>query len=147
MTTKNKTYSLEVYNPTTRQKETVTVSEEVYHAYRRTGWGIKNNDHSFYKHEIQMSNMIGGEDNNYENFREFLDTENVPERLVLTQMQLYTLRQAIAEMAETEKALILAIYFEGLTEGEYSARTGVPLKTINNRKLALLRKLKEKITT
>lgn len=145
MTTK--TYPLEIYDSATGRKETVTVSEEVYHAYRRTGWGIKNNDHSFYKHEIQMSNLTGGEDDNYENFREFLETENIPENLVLSEMQRMALRQALCEMSEAERALILAIYFEGLTERQYAARTGLPQKTINNRKRRILKRLKEKLST
>ena len=43
----NKKYTLMVYNTVTHRNEEVEVTHEVYHAYRRTGWGIENNDTSF----------------------------------------------------------------------------------------------------
>ena len=58
----NKKYTLMVYNTVTHRNEEIEVTREVYHAYRRTGWGIENNDVSFFAHEIQMSGLIGGED-------------------------------------------------------------------------------------
>lgn len=76
---KNKKYTLMVYNTVTHRNEEVEVTHEVYHAYRRTGWGIENNDTSFFAHEIQMSGLIGGEEGAYENFKEFIDTENIPD--------------------------------------------------------------------
>lgn len=51
----NKKYTLTVYNTVTHRNEEVEVTHDVYHAYRRTGWGIENNDTSFFAHEIQMS--------------------------------------------------------------------------------------------
>lgn len=79
---KNKKYTLMVYNTVTHRNEEVEVTHEVYHAYRRTGWGIENNDTSFFAHEIQMSGLIGGEEGAYENFKEFIDTENIPDNQV-----------------------------------------------------------------
>ncbi len=38
------------------------VTEEVYRTYCRTRWNIKDNDQSFFGHEIQMQRMIGGQD-------------------------------------------------------------------------------------
>ena len=140
---KIKTYTLMVFNTMTRLYEEVTVSEEIYRVYRRTEWNIRDNDQSYYDHEIQMSSLIGGEDGNYENFREFIDTDNTPEILVLAKMQIDALLQALDELPEVEKSLIQAIYFKGMTEREYASRTGLPQKTVNNRKLAILRKLRK----
>ena len=67
-----KTYIVESYDPATRKIERVTVTHEVYNAYRRSGWNIADNNQSFFKHEIQMSSLIGGEDGGYDNFREFI---------------------------------------------------------------------------
>ena len=64
-----KTYIVESYDPATRKIERVTVTHEVYNAYRRSGWNIADNNQSFFKHEIQMSSLIGGEDGGYDNFR------------------------------------------------------------------------------
>ena len=65
-------YTLKVYNTLTKQYEDVVVTKKVYDTYRRTEWNIKDNDESFYDHEIQISGLIGGEGDGYENFREFL---------------------------------------------------------------------------
>ena len=67
-----KTYIVESYDPATRKIERVTVTHEVYNAYRRSGWNIADNNQSFFKHEIQMSSLIGGEEGGYDNFREFI---------------------------------------------------------------------------
>ena len=75
----SKTYLITVYNTLTSKYEDVTVSEEVYHAYMRTNWNMKDNTKNFYTHEIQFSSLIGGEEGAYENFREFIDTEHTPE--------------------------------------------------------------------
>ena len=88
----NKKYTLTVYNTVTHRNEEVEVTREVYHAYRRTGWGIENNDASFFAHEIQMSGLIDGEDGAYENFKEFIDTENIPDKTVVAAMELDALQ-------------------------------------------------------
>ena len=51
---------LKVYDTISGQLIDVEVTEEVYHAYMRTGWNIQDNNASFYKHEIQFSLLIGG---------------------------------------------------------------------------------------
>ena len=57
--------------------EDVVVTKDVYDTYCRTEWNIKDNNASFYDHEIQMSCLIGGEDNGYENFREFVQLKKI----------------------------------------------------------------------
>ena len=53
------------------------------------------------------------------------------------------LKEALAELTDAERELIEAIFFEGLTEREYSAKSGIPQKTINDRKQRILLKLKK----
>lgn len=139
----NKKYTLTVYNTVTYRNEEVEVTREVYHAYRRTGWGIENNDASFFAHEIQISGLIGGEEGAYENFKEFIDTENIPDNTVLKIVEIEALRKAISVLPDADKALIRALFYDGLTEREYAKVTGLPQKTINNRKLAIIRKLRK----
>lgn len=69
----NGKFTLIVFNTCTREYEEVMVTEEVYRTYCRTRWNIKDNDQSFFDHEIQTSGMIGSQDGAYENFREFID--------------------------------------------------------------------------
>ncbi len=62
----NGKFTLIVFNTCTREYEEVMVTEEVYRTYCRTRWNIKDNDQSFFDHEIQTSGMIGGQDGAYE---------------------------------------------------------------------------------
>lgn len=143
VTIEHKKYTLTVYNTVTRRNEEIEVTKEVYHAYCRTGWGIKNNDASFYEHEIQMSGLIGGENGAYENFREFIDAENIPDTIVSKMIESETLRQVLSALADTEKALVEALYFNGLAEREYAKKTGVAPMTLHDRKIRILKKMKK----
>ena len=77
MTEKN--YFLNIYNTMTGEFELVQVTKEVFQTYRRTKWHIEDSTERFYKHETQMSSLIGGENDGYERFHEFIDYDNTPE--------------------------------------------------------------------
>lgn len=139
----NKKYTLTVYNTVTHRNEEVEVTREVYQAYRRTGWGIENNDASFFDHEIQMSGLIGGEEGAYENFKEFIDTENIPDNTVLKKLEIEALRKALSALSDTDKALVQALFYEGLTEQEYASQVGISQQMINRKKQRILKLLKK----
>ncbi len=80
---KNPKKKISVYNTTNHTYEQIEVTDDIATVYKRTKWNIEDNDKSFYDHEIQMSGLIGGENNAFENFREFVTTENSTENLVL----------------------------------------------------------------
>ena len=46
----NGKFTLIVFNTCTQEYEEVIVTEEVYRAYCRTRWNIKDNDQSFFDH-------------------------------------------------------------------------------------------------
>ena len=141
----NKTYTVNVYNTSTKKYEDVIVTEEIYVAYRRSEWNIEKKNKSFYDHEIQFSGLIGGEDGNYENFHEFVSNNDNPEHLVVEQLFVQALYKAFNTLNDSERALIEAIYFDRKSEQAYSDETGIPRKTINNRKRIILGKMKEKL--
>lgn len=99
---KNNKYKLNVYNTITKKYDEVEISEELYNVYRRTGWNIENNDKRYFDHGIQMSSLIGGDDGAYENFKEFINTENTPENVVLEAMQNEALTTALSCLDECE---------------------------------------------
>lgn len=138
-----KNYTLTVYNTLTRKNEEIEVSEEIYQTYRRTAWNIDDNNASFYAHEIQMSSLIGGEDGAYENFREFIDTENTPDVTVLKELEKAALHRIIAQLTESERKLVQAIYFDGLTEREYAGLLGVCRNAVHKRKIRILSKIRK----
>ncbi len=137
-----KNYKLTVYNAMTQKNEETEVSEAVYNTYRRTGWNIKDNNRSFYAHEIQMSGLIGGEDGAYENFKEFVDTEHTPEVGTLKKEEIELLHQAICALTDSERELVFAIYFNGMTMREYAQQHNLPLTTAQDRKIRILKKIK-----
>jgi len=120
-----------VYNTLTRKYENVEVSDEVYIAYTRSGWNIDDSNSSFYKHEIQISSLVGDDDANYENFHE------------LSSVGIEQIKTAIISLSPDEQMLIRALFFEGVSEREYASRLGIPQRTLNNRKLKLLSKLRK----
>ena len=61
-----KAYILNIYNTMTGEFELVQVTKEVFQTYRRTKWHIEDSTERFYKHETQMSSLIGGENVGYE---------------------------------------------------------------------------------
>lgn len=132
-----------VYNTVTHRNEEVEVTREVYHAYRRTEWGIENNDASFFAHEIQMSGLIGGEDGAYENFKEFIDTENIPDNTVLKIMEIEALQKALSVLSDADNKLVQALFYDGLTEQEYAAQVGISQQMINRKKQRILNFLKK----
>mgnify|MGYP002566497958 CR=1 FL=1 len=69
------------------------------------------------------------------------------EEQVTRKILLDKLRNSIPLLTEEEQALIRALFFERKTEREWSAETGIPQKTINNRKRKLLGKLKKFLET
>ena len=132
-----------VYNTLTDEYEDVEVSKELYVTYKRTKWGIENNDASFYDHEIQLSGLIGGENDNYENFHEFIDDVNTPEEIVIDAEIKRAVRESVSTLDKEEQQLVFALYEEGVSEREYARRTGIPQRTINHRKERILEKIRK----
>ena len=115
----NGKFTLIVFNTCTQEYEEVIVTEEVYRTYCRTRWNIKDNDQSFFDHEIQTSGMIGSQDGAYENFREFIDAINTPEHIILEQMKKEALYQAISALPAADQALVQGLFFKGQSELDY----------------------------
>lgn len=70
------------------------------------------------------------------------DTEDVAiqvERLLMAEK----LKLCISLLEIQEQELIIALFFRDFSEREWSAKTGIPQKTINDRKSRILAKLKK----
>lgn len=135
--------TLIVFNTCTREYEEVMVTEEVYRTYCRTRWNIKDNDQSFFDHEIQTSGMIGSQDGTYENFREFIDAINTPEHIILEQMKKEALYQAISALPAADQALVQGLFFKGQSELDYAREIGVSQPAVHKRKVRILKSLKK----
>lgn len=124
-------YILSVYNTITGNFEDVEVSKEIYEEYKRIGWRIEKSDAKHKKNEIPLSSLKGGENGNYEMFREFIDHENTPDQLIAQILQLEALQDTILRLCKSDRALIQAIYFDGLSERDYAKKSEcIPMRFI-----------------
>ena len=139
----NNQFILTVLNTLTGRRENVIVTEEVYHAYKRTGWAIDYNDERFFAHEVQFSSLKGGDDGSFENFDEFVSEDLNPLHILADKLERAELHTALSQLTDEERHLLIALYVEGMTEREYASQSMTPQKTLNDRKRRLLRKLKE----
>ncbi len=64
----------------------------------RSGWKIKDNDKSFFNHQIQISSLIGNQNDSYENFDEYLQLASDTEDEVFANLQHDALRMAILSL-------------------------------------------------
>ena len=127
-----KTYEVTVFNTVTRKFEKVSVRKEVYHAYLRTGWNIKDNDKRFYEHEIQFGALIGGDDGAYENFREFIDTANVPDTFVFNEERKALGYKALDSLTKTMRRRFLMRYEHGYSIKEIAEIERVSVDAIKD---------------
>lgn len=138
----NNTEFIYVKNTFTGKYEKVEVSKEVAIAYKRTGWNIDDNDESFFDHEIQLSQLIGGKDGAYENFREFISEKNELQENVEKEELVEDLYMALRQLDEKELHIIRSLFFEGLTETECAERLKVNQSTVNRNKAKIFKKIK-----
>lgn len=65
------------------------------------------------------------------------------EDMVTQKIMISKMMECVAVLTTEEQALIAALFFCGKSEREWSAETGIPQKTINNRRLQLMKKLRK----
>lgn len=132
--------TVRVYDTITKKIVEVDVSEEVYTNFKRTKWTIENNNSSFYDHEIQFSALIGGHENAFENFKEFknsFDVEEETDRKIFIE-RLYS---CLRLLSESERDLIIMLFFENKTERECAKILCTSQQNIHKNKKSILCKL------
>ena len=132
-----------VCNTFSDKYEEVEVSKEVAIAYKRTGWCIEKRDQKFFDNEIQFSQLIGGKDGAYENFREFISGSDELQENVEKEELVESLYMALKTLNEKELHIIIFLFFEGLTETECAERIGVAQQVLNRKKHKIFKKIKK----
>ena len=130
---------LNVLNTFTNKYEIVEVSEKVYKEYLRSGWRVKDNDKSFFNHQIQISSLIGNQNDSYENFDEYLQLASDTEEEVFANLQHDALCKAMSELDMDELRLIKLLYLYGMNERKCACVYGVGQKNINKKKVRFCR--------
>lgn len=67
------------------------------------------------------------------------------EDVALNRLMEDKLRKCLPLLTESEMELIDALFYQGISERHFSCQTGLPVMTIHNRKVKILRKLKKLI--
>ena len=132
--------TVRVFDTISKKIVEVEVSDEVRTHYNRTQWNIDDNNESFYKHEIQFSALIGGYENAFENFKEFMTDYDV-EQETDHKMFIERLYNCLKLLSELERELIIMLYFENKTERECAEFYGINQKNIHKKKQRILCKL------
>jgi RNA polymerase sigma factor (sigma-70 family) len=129
------------------------VTEEVYLTYYRS----KRRDR-YYEQDIKIATAIRDKngvitgyapskedsiDRLIDTGADFADGSETVEDIVLRGFMLDKLHVALGSLPETERALIDALFFQGMTEREAAIIFGISQKGINKRKTVILGKLKK----
>lgn len=145
-----KLVKIQIYDCLTKKVVEIEVTEEVATCYDRTRWNLEDNDQSFRAHQTCFSNLIGGEDDGYENFDEFKrksvnPLEAIDEAISEAEKEerIARLPEAIESLKPEHRDVIEALFFKGMTQQEYAKESGIPQKTVSNRKIAALKILKK----
>ena len=119
----NSEYKLSVFNTITRRYEEIEVTKEIYREYKRTEWAIENDDRSFREHQITFSCLVV--------------------KKITAELLKELLHKAVDSLKPKQREVIEELFFKGKTQVKYSEESGIPQRTISNRKTAALKKLKE----
>ncbi len=135
-------YELEIYDTITQTIKTILVPQKIYNEYRRGEWRIKKNNKKHKYNNVLFSDLKGGTESALENFHEFVSEDDNPELIILKKMRNENLHQALMRLREDERRIIIASFYEGLTEAEIALELNRTQATINIRKSRILKKLK-----
>lgn len=116
----------------------VPVTEEVYRAYKQAEWREGKQNAVRADRECSFDFMLEHDFDGQAVTDQALVDEIVEDKLLLEM-----LLTALAELTADERGLIDALFYKEMSERDLSSETGVPQKTINNRKKAILKKLKK----
>ena len=141
--------------------ENVEVSAEIYEAYAQGGYKMENMELGLKRDRINRDS--GGKTLKDENGQtmvlperevsldklveadwEYPSSEASPEVLFLAsefseEAELY---RCLALLADEERTLVEALFFEGLTETEYGRKIGIKQQNVHKRKVRILKKIK-----
>lgn len=145
----DKKYYVHTIDTFTNKDVRVEVSKEVYETMNKS-----NRKERYFSEDLKREKIKVDQEN--ETIKHVKSREDSLDRLLSENMKEFgcestfenqiELRLQLADVFRrlkiNELKLIDALYFKDLTEREYSIQSGIPQKTINNRKKAILRKMK-----
>lgn len=125
---------VKVYDTITKVMVDVEVSDEVYTGFNRTKWKIEDNNESFYKHEVQFSQLLDDID-----FGALADTDT--EDRAITEVFIEKLTRALKSLPKKDFLLIQMLFYEGMSERECAIELHTTQQNISKKKARILCKL------
>ena len=131
---------IKVYDTISKKMVDVEVSDEVYVHFNRTKWNIEDNNKSFYKHEIQFSQLL-----DELNLSTLVDNET--EERAINEVLIEKMLKAFESLSEKDIKLIHLLYYEHLSESKCAEIYNTTQPNISQKKkriLCILNKLMKK---
>jgi len=132
----------------------VEVTDEVYQVYMKGDRKMR-----YFETDLKIERMILSEEGEVkriipsredslnrlsdDNARQFADTSESVEDIVLRRVAEEDLHQALRKLNDEEYALIRAMFYDGLTERAYARILGVSQAAVHKKKMRILNKLKD----
>jgi len=124
----------------------VEVNKEVYDTYYGIERHTKTLDEKDERNGKVSYNAMDTDEMLGEDMIPDLNSPSI-EDVVVTRIMCEKLYKSLAILTKSERALIQAIYFRGLTEREYAKKAGLHYMTVHNRKSKILCKLEKLMKT
>lgn len=118
--------------------QVVPVTEEAYREYKRPQWREAKQKKVRQMREFSLEYMI---ENGMEHI--YSDNQKLVEEIAEDNLMLEMLMKALETLTDDERSLINELYFNEKSEREVSKSIGVPQRTINSRRQAIIKKLKK----
>ena len=109
----------------------IEVPPEVHRAYETATTAIKRNNKKFHENETTFAKIYKTEPVSFE--------KQIEDKLLVEQI----FQVAAEHLSEDEYIIFEKIICNGEREREYARSLGIPQKTLNNRKLKIVEKLKK----
>ncbi|MFT4104772.1 MAG: sigma-70 family RNA polymerase sigma factor [Lacrimispora sp.] len=124
------------------QGQLVPVSEEVYLTYYRMKRRELYLEEKDARHGVFHYSALDTDETNGEDAIPDL-VSNCVEDMVVDKLVAESLYQCLGLLTKEEQELIFTLFFQNKSEHQISRETGIPQKTIHNRKVRILAQLKK----
>lgn len=132
----------------------IEVTETVYAAYMQGDRKIRyfeadlKVERTIYNADGSIKGIVPSREDSLDrlmddNAEQFADDSESVEELALRNITYDALHIAMSQLAEDERRLIVALFFNGKTEREYAESLGVYRNAVHKRKMRILEKLKK----
>lgn len=134
---------LTLFDSATGDTVTILVTTEVYNEYMRSIWRTHKQDDKYNSLFTPFSALIGGENGAYENFHEFVNEDDLPEKELEKKLKKEIGYRALESLPKTTRKRFVLFYFHRLKAKEIAEIEGVSVNSIQSSLAYARRSLKK----